>query len=252
VAPHLDYPRGRPCYTIAYATLRNREPPDRVVILGTNHFGRSTSVVATANRFSSPLGVIETDAAFLKRLEVRCGDLRTFELDHAREHSIELQLGWLQHLFSESPFRIVPLLCPDPCGPSGTAPIDGHGVDLRDFAIALREAIAEDPQDTLLIAGADLSHVGPSFGDEQPLDDSFLEPVRRRDARALERLEENDPEAFLARVAEDGNATRICSAGCLYVLSMALPETVGRVLGYHQALDQDAQSCVTCAAAAFT
>jgi len=251
VAPHLDYPRGRPCYASAYSTLRDREPPARVVILGTNHFGRSASVVATSNRFATPLGTVDTDVAYLKRLEDRCGHLRNDELDHAREHSIELQVGWLQHLFGADKFKIVPVLCPDPCGPTGTAPADGNGVDLKDFAEALRDLVLDDPEATLIVAGADLSHVGAAFGDDRTLDDDFLGLIRQRDRQALDQLELNAPSAFLAQVAEEDNATRICSAGCLFTLAVALPGTTGTVLRYHQAVDQESQTCVTCAALAF-
>jgi len=201
IAPHLDYPRGRPCYAAAYATLRNRPPPKRVIILGTNHSGRSTSVVATGVDFSTPLGVTRVDKPFLEKLEERCGDLRTFELDHAREHSIELQVAWLQHVFGADSFIIVPLLCPDPCGPTGTAPLDGRGVDLREFAMTLGELVRSGADETLIVAGADLSHIGAAFGDDRPLDDAFLDEVRRRDRRALDRLQAGEVDTFLQCVA---------------------------------------------------
>ena len=44
LAPHLDYARGRVCYGTAYLPLINWPTPGRVVILGTNHYGRSSSV----------------------------------------------------------------------------------------------------------------------------------------------------------------------------------------------------------------
>ncbi len=252
VVPHLDYPRGRPCYVAAYGILRERPTPDRVVILGTNHFGRSTSVVATANDFVTPLGKTRTDAALLERLEVQCSGLRACELDHLREHSIELQVIWLQHLFGPDSFEMVPVLCPDPCGQTGTVSYEESGIDLRDFALALGELIRDDGRDTLIVAGADFSHVGPAFGDERPLDDVFLEEVRQRDKRALDKLAVNDPTAFLRCVAEEENVTRICSAGCVFALSIMLPQATGTVLQYHQAVDQASQTCVTCAAVAFT
>lgn len=252
VAPHLDYPRGKACYAAAYATLRNRSTPDRVVILGTNHFGRSTSVVATTSDFATPLGTTHTDVAFLELLEERCGNLRTYELDHLPEHSVELQLAWLQHFFGAGSFEMVPFLCPDPCGPTGTAPSDGNGVDLREFALALGELIRDDRRDTMVIAGADLSHVGAAFGDKRTLDESFLDEVRRHDRRVLEHVSTPDPGCLLRCIAEQNNHTRICSAGCIFVLMTALPDAVAAVLGYHQAADQSSQTCVTCAAVAFT
>ncbi len=252
VAPHLDYRRGKPCYSAAYATLRHRSAPNRVVILGTNHLGRSLSVVGTASDFATPLGTTRCDTAFLEHLEKRCGDLRKSELDHLKEHSIELQLLWLQHLFGADAFEIVPFLCPDPCGPTGTVPRDGEGVDLRDFALALGELIADGDEDTLVIAGADLSHVGAAFGDEGTLDNDVLEEVRQHDQRALDRLETSGPSAFVEVLVETDNRTNVCSAGCIYALGTALPEASVTRLRYHQAVDQSSQTCVTCAALAFT
>lgn len=252
VAPHLDYSRGRPCYAAAYATLRQREVPDCVVIFGTNHFGRSTSVVATACDFSTPLGTTRTDTELLGRLEVQCGNLRTHELDHLREHSIELQVAWLQYLFGADSFKIVPLLCPDPCIPPELGLSDRPRLDLMNLANALAGLIREDDRDVLLVAGADLSHIGAGFGDQQGLDDALLERARQRDTRALSKLEVNDPSAFLCAVADEDNATRVCSAGCIFALATALPNTTGSVLRYHQAVDRESQICVTCAAVAFT
>ncbi len=252
VAPHLDYARGGPCFAAAYATLRERDAPDCVVILGTNHFGRSTSVVATASDFSTPLGTTRTDMELLGRLEAECGNLRTHELDHLREHSIELQVAWLQYLFGADSLKIVPLLCPDPCVPAELGLSDRPKLDLSNLAQALTRLIREDQRDVLLVAGADLSHIGTGFGDHQGLDDALLERARQRDTRALSKLEVNDPTAFLNAVADENNATRVCSAGCIFALATALPQTTGSVLRYHQAVDQESQICVTCAAVAFT
>ena len=252
IAPHLDYPRGRPCYAKAYATLRNRPAPERVVILGTNHFSRSAGVVATKSHFVTPLGVTRTEGSFIEQLEARCGDLRAYELDHAREHSIELQVAWLQHLFGPDEFLMVPFLCPDPWGPRDAAPGNDLGVNLRDFAGALRESVADSPGDTLIVAGADLSHVGPEFGDERPLDDLFLKETAEIDERALAQLVANGPDGWLRSIGVEDNPTRICSAGCVFALATALPHASAMVLEYHQAVDPESQQGVTCAAVAFT
>lgn len=252
VAPHLDYPRGAPCYASAYGSLVGRCVPDRVVVLGTNHFGRSTGAVATSLDFSTPLGTTPNDVEFLDRLEANCGNLRTFELDHAKEHSIELQVAWLQHLFGADRFKLVPILCSDPCGPTGTASYDGQGVDLLTLADALRDLIECNGDDTLIVAGADLSHVGGAFGDDRVLDEDFLGEVRQRDQSTLDHYTSNGPERFRQAVAEGDNPTRVCSAGCMFVLATALSDAKASLLDYHQAVDQPSQTCVTCAAVAFS
>jgi AmmeMemoRadiSam system protein B len=257
VAPHLDYPRGRPCYAESYGLLRSRmaaAAPRRFVILGTNHFGRSRHVTATDKDFDTPLGRAVTDRAFLSRLADRLGaDLCDGDADHLREHSVELQVRFLQHLLGGADAAYVPVLCPDPCGPTGVRPADGVGPDLDAFSDALRELIAEDPVETVVVAGADLAHVGQEFGDEELLDDGRLGEVRRQDAELLAAIAAGRPADMVEHLRTDDNARRVCSAGCLYVLTRT---AVGagaepRLLGYHQAVNHDTQTAVTCAAAAF-
>lgn len=253
VVPHLDFPRGLPCYGDGYAPLYDqREPPLRVVVLGTNHFGRSRSVVATDRDFETPWGVVPTDRDFLYRLEAECGGtLRPYELDHLHEHSVELQTVWLHHLFG-SRAQVVPFLCPDPSGPRGTRPGDPGAVDLREFALALGEQIRRDSTPTLLVASADLSHVGRYFGDELDLDESFLAAVGELDEAGLRLIDRNDPEGYREHMARTENPTRVCSIGCLYALMVALgPEAEPRRLRYHQAATPEIDNCVTCAAYAF-
>lgn len=253
IVPHLDYARGLPCYGSAYATLATQGPPARFVVLGTNHFGvgNSGTVVATGQDFATPLGTTRTDQPFLEKLEQGCGELRRFEYDHAGEHSVELQVCWLQHLFGAAEFTIVPLLCSDPCGPTGTAPRNGQGVDLAEFARVLGQTIADDDQPTIVIAGADFSHVGMFFGDQRKVDEAFLAEVRARDQAILLQIEAGDAAAFRDCVARHQNPTRVCSAGCVFTLLTALAGARGTVLRYHQAVTASVQNCVTCAAVVF-
>ncbi len=253
IAPHLDYRRGWDCYARAYGLLRGRRDIRRVVILGTNHFGLAAAVVATDKDFATPLGTTPTDRAFLGELSRRCGtDLCEYEFDHAREHSVELQVHALQHLLGPDSFSIVPIICPDVCGPTGTRPITGEGTDLREFARHLRDLLRETDVSTIVVAGADLSHIGRRFGDNCDLDDEFLDGVARCDRRALDLIRAARPEEFRELLAANGNSTRVCSAGCIYALLTALPDAHPTVLHYHQAVDRDAETCVTCAAVALT
>lgn len=250
IAPHLDYARGAPCYREAYAALAQAPPADRYVILGANHFGSSSCVVATAKDFLTPLGRVPTDSEFIRELESALGQtLREHELDHANEHSVELQVQMLQAALGGRPFSIVPALCPDPCGESGTRPHDGCGPDLGDFADALRDVLARDGRRTVLIAGADLSHVGQRFGEETPTTPEFLKRVEASDTALLGLLERREDEAFIKLIADDENTTRICSAGCVYTLLRALPGEPCRVLRYHQAVNMEMETHVTCFAA---
>jgi AmmeMemoRadiSam system protein B len=250
IAPHLDYARGAPCYREAYAALAAGGLAERYVILGTNHFGRSAAAVATSRNFRTPLGDVPTDTAFIHAVEQRIGQaLCGGEFDHAREHSVELQVHLLQALHADRPFSIVPILCPDPSGTTGTRPAGGTGPDLEDLCAALAAEVAQSPLRTVLIAGADLSHVGRRFGDRSAATPASLEAVQRADSALLSRLAQRDDADFVSAVRATANATRICSVGCIYALLRALPDRNCRVLHYHQAQDWETDTHVTCCAA---
>lgn len=252
IAPHLDYARGAPCYAAAYAALRASGPADRYVILGTNHAGSGRGVVATRKDFETPLGRVTTDGAFVDALEQRlnvalCED----EFDHDGEHSIELQVHLLQVLQGDRPFSIVPLLCPDPSVTYADDPEGARGPAWLGAAGEAVGAVARASSGrTVIIAGADLSHVGQRFGDEQVSTPAFLADIERRDRSLLELVAAGRADEFVAQVAREDNCTRICSVGSIYALLRALPDAECRVLQYHQAVDYDAETHVTCAAAA--
>lgn len=251
IAPHLDYARGRPCYAAAYAQIARGPAPRRIVFLGTNHSPRTSVPVATGRDYTTPLGRTRTDVTFIERIERRCGHLRRCEFDHVREHSVELQLIWCQHLFGADRFEAVPVICPDPDTPADAFPFAPETGTVTNFAEALRDVLGQDGRETLVIAAADLSHVGPAFGDEQPLHEAYLADIRDRDRIALDHVGANDPDAFLQHFKSTENPTKVCSVGCIYSLMKALPAARATVLRYHQAVTQEAHTGVTCTAAVF-
>jgi AmmeMemoRadiSam system protein B len=246
VAPHLDYERGQQCYRAAYGALRAAGPADRYVILGTNHYGRSTGVVATGKDFLTPFGRVETDRRYLSALNDRLPfDLFEYEYDHLREHSVELQVHLLQAMFPDHPFSIVPILCTDPMCRDEEAEPCTH---LDQLAGALRETLANDEQRTIVIAGADLSHVGQRFGTPQPSCPELLEAVRVSDEQYLDRLTQRDELVVTDEIRANGNPTQICSTACIYVLAQSLPDLACELLSYDQAVDYENETHVTCAA----
>ena len=251
IAPHLDYERGAPCYADAYATLAAAAPAERYVILGTNHAGLSDCVVATSKDFVTPLGRAPVDTDFLAALETRLGaSLREHEEDHLHEHSIELQVHFLQVLAGPRPFQIVPVLCRGVDAPECETDSNGQFAQLRRFARVLGELMAGDRRRTILVAGADLSHVGQRFGDSEPTTPAFLQSIGQSDRALLSLLGQRNEAEFVAQLSANGNPTRICSTACIYAALQALPDQPCRILAYHQAVNLEAETHVTCTAAA--
>lgn len=255
VAPHIDYPRGWINYAAAYGRLRVADRPDRVIILGTNHFGESTGVAACDKGWSTPLGDCDVDQDVARGLRARLGDkLFVHRYDHEHEHSIELQIPWIQHAFGADEHGKFPhvfgALIHDPSVNSGES-YDGQGVGLQAFCDALREVIAGLPGRTLVVSSADLSHAGPAFGDQQTLagdEGPALEArtkVFNHDREMLELLVQKKPAELIAAMAWMQNPTRWCSLGNLAAAMMVTqPENV-RLLNYSAAMDEGGNTMVS-------
>lgn len=258
VAPHIDYPRGWMNYAKVWGRLRVTDRPDRVVILGTNHFGMGTGVVGCDKGYSTPLGESPVDADVVAGLRQRLGDpLFTHRYDHEREHSIELQVAWLQHCLGKgedgSFCKVFGALVHDPAVNNGES-YDGNGVSLPAFVGAMREVLAELPGKTLVVSSADLSHVGPMFGDQQPLMGEGTEPEQFRnrvasgDREFLAMLEANKPDDLVAAMAWQGNPTRWCSVGNLVATMGITGAEEVELLNYAGAMDPQGMGLVTHAA----
>jgi hypothetical protein len=104
----------------------------------------------------------------------------------------------------------------------------------------------------MVIAGADLAHVGPRFGDPAPLDARARGALRQRDHRSIGRAIDLDAPGFFADVAEDLDTRRVCGLGPIYTLLRALPaEASGDVLSYAQCVDPEEGSIVSHASLGF-
>ncbi len=259
VVPHLDYPRGWINYANVWGRLRVADRPDRVVILGTNHFGEATGVCGCDKGFTTAFGVAALDKDLAAALRRRLGDaIFAQRFDHEREHSIELQVPWMQHVFGKNDTgdypRVFGALVHDPAVKNGES-YDGAGISLQAFVDALRASLSELPGKTLIVSSADLSHVGPAFGDPKPLggDDEEAAAARNKvfqhDHDMLKHVADNKPWDLVASMAWQQNPTRWCSTGNLVATLLAAQPTQVRLLNYSAAMDQQGMTMVSSCAA---
>lgn len=271
VAPHLDYGRGWMNYGAAWGRLRVVDRPDRVIILGTNHFGEATGVCGCDKGYTTPFGTSEVDQGVVDGLKKNLGPdlaakLFANRFDHEREHSIELQIAWIQHVLGKDDAgqfcKVFGALVHDPSVNSGES-YDGNGVALDPFVDALRKTIADLPGRTLVVASADLSHVGPMFGDKQPLHiegdeegakkaEAFRNQVFQHDREMLGHVVQNQPDNLLTAMAWQQNPTRWCSTGNLIATLKLVSPTKVDILNYAAALDPQSSSMVSSVAMAMT
>jgi len=259
VAPHIDYPRGWLNYGSVWGRLRIVDRPDRVVVLGTNHFGESTGVCGCDKGYESPLGICEVDAELVAKLRANLGEADAQKLfanryDHEREHSIELQIPWIQHCLGageDGKFcKVFGALIHDPTVINGES-YDGKGVSLTAFIDALKATLAQLPGRTLVVASADLSHVGPAFGDQQSLagDEGeaaqFRNKVFQHDREMVELIVNRKPDELVAAMCWQQNPTRWCSIGNLVaVLKVVEPQAV-EMFNFAAAMDEQGTMMVS-------
>lgn len=236
IAPHIDFHRGGPAYAWAYRELAERSGADVFVIFGTCHAGMAHPFALTRKDYASPLGDVPVDRDFVDALARRARqDCFGSELAHRVEHSIELQAVFLRYLFADGrDIRIVPVLASfaHEAMHQGQRPDDDARVPR--FLEALAETIAASGQRVALIAGADLAHVGPRFGDAEPVGAPELERIEREDGAMLESVAAGDPQAFFESVAGDGDRRRICGYSPIYALLRSLGGASGSVKRYGQ------------------
>ena len=252
VAPHIDPRRGGACYAWSYGELARGAAARTFVVLGISHAPTRHRFVLTAKDFATPLGLMRTDRDFVSRLAARLEtDFFDDELAHRGEHSIEFQILFLQRLLErvrpDGPVpRLVPILC------SSLPPEPEADAEVRAFLPALKELVDERGEEACLIAAVDLSHVGKRFGQDVRMTDALLKGLERNDRGLLERVEERDAEGFHRRIVAQQDGTNVCGVPALYALLRLLgPGPRGRLLRYDQAVDREAHSVVSFAAAVF-
>jgi len=251
VAPHIDFHRGGSTYAWAYREILERSDADLYVVLGTCHAGMPDPFAVTLKPYDTPLGAVPVDRDFYDAPNRRAGqDLLASEPAHRSEHSIEFQAVMLQHIVGRRrPFAILPVLASylhESLWRGGDPEAD---LRVPRFVDALRDTMAASSKRVCLVAGVDLAHVGPRFGDREPNSAASLAQVERDDRAMLESVVGVDPRGFYAGVAADHDARRICGLSPIYTLLRLLPETQGRLVRYTQW--PDPQGAVTFCAVAF-
>ncbi|MFQ5417241.1 MAG: AmmeMemoRadiSam system protein B [Myxococcota bacterium] len=141
IVPHAGYRYSGPVAASAFASLRPLRPAvERVVLLGPSHHAPLRGLAATeALAFATPLGRVDVDQDTLQRA-LALPQVHVLESAHALEHSLEVQLPFLQQVLGT--FLLVPLTVGDAS--------DGEVAEVIDALWGGDE--------TLIVVSSDLSH----------------------------------------------------------------------------------------------
>ena len=191
VVPHAGFEFSGPIAARAYAAIAREVRPEAVLVLGVDHYGGGGAFAVSGIPWETPLGTVPVDRGLVGRLEG--GTIVRDELAHAREHSIEVQLPFLQTILPGVPMAALGVrFAPYPV--------------LR--AVAARVAEAVRGRDILVLASTDFTHQEPPV------------TARRLDALALAQIERFDPSGLYETVV--GNEISMCGIAPTTVLLEAL------------------------------
>ncbi len=191
VSPHAGYEYSGKTAALAIGSLK---PGKKFIILGPNHtgFGGEFSMMSKG-KWKTPLGDCEIDSNLAKELK-SCKVLEDDAFAHEREHSIEVQLPFLQHIFKK--FQFVPI----------TIMGMGYSEDFLKRCEALGKTIAKVMKDKEIrvIASSDFSHYVSA------------EEAKEKDNKAMEKIKKLDTAGFFETLRET-NAS-VCGYAPIVVL----------------------------------
>jgi AmmeMemoRadiSam system protein B len=175
ISPHAGYIYSG---AVAGAVISRVKFKDSFIIMGPNHTGMGKPFsIMTEGSWQTPLGEVEVDSELGKKILAYSHHLEEDETAHLHEHSIEVQLPFLQY-FSPG-FKIVPIVF---------AP--AHPAIYKEIGKAIAGAIKELGRGAVIIASSDMTHYEPQAWAE------------KKDSQAIEAVLALDEDRLLKRVDE--------------------------------------------------
>jgi AmmeMemoRadiSam system protein B len=178
VVPHAGYEYSGPVAAHSYYRLALSGPRQSVIILGPNHSGYGSGVsINNSGEWSTPLGEVRVDDEMANRIVRTSGLIDVEDDSHRSEHSIEVQLPFLQFIYP-CRFRFVPIcmMLQDP-------------ETSKDVGEAVAEAV--QGKRAIVLASSDWTHYEPQ------------EKAVAKDKLALQAVVDMEPALFQSTIEEE-------------------------------------------------
>ena len=206
VVPHAGYVYSG---SVAGTVFASVHLPNRIILLGPNHSGRgATLALAPLGLWRTPLGSVAIDSEINRHLLAECPGLQDDSAAHLREHSLEVQIPFIQVLQPGFHFSAICVRTDD----YATLEALGHG---------MARAIQSLNERVLLISSSDMTHY------------EAAEDAARQDRFAIDRMLEVDPEGLYRVVMEkDISMCGFAPTVAVLVACRDLGSAQGRLIRY--------------------
>jgi MEMO1 family protein len=206
ICPHAGYEYSGAVAANAFFQLAADGKPDVVVVLGPNHTGLGSGLsIMNEGAWQTPLGEVEIDGLVADEIIRETSILDVDEAAHKREHSIEVQLPFLQYLYSCA-FKFVPICF-----------LMQDLESAREVGKALAETLVD--RNAVVVASSDFTHY------------ESQKSVDSKDKAALKAVEELDEKRFYEILeAQNVSACGYAPIAALLTYSKALGATKAEIL----------------------
>ena len=223
IVPHSNLDLSGPCAAWAYEAMAKLYLPDLLIILAPEHsasIGNPFSVLC--KDFLTPLGLVKTCKDFIELLKKKCSfDILVNNLAHLKEHSIEIQLPFLQYIYRENldRLKIVPILCAaKPRNPELKSVFD---IQQKEFICTLKELITDTHKNVCLIATGDLMHSNNW---------NLTQQFHQKNKEMMSLLKQADAESFKLGLSSGGYKS--CGKTSFYPFLKLLVSPKVRIMNY--------------------
>jgi MEMO1 family protein len=211
ISPHAGYIYSGACAGKVFSQV---EVPEDVIVLAPNHRGIGADVaVWDEGSWLTPLGEVKVNTELARLIKTECSLVESDESAHKSEHSLEVQLPFLQ--FLKPGFRLVPLcllrMSFDNC---------------EDLGKAIAKALKEYGKPALIVASSDMSHY------------ISAQAAKKQDNLALEQVLKLNPTGLYHAVYEhDITMCGFIPASVMLVVAKALGAKEAEVIDYRNSGD---------------
>ncbi len=180
ICPHAGFMFSGPCAAHAYKKIAESPKPDTFVIIGLSHEGMGSCI--SLQDWETPLGIAKNDIQLSKAISLK--GIPSDEDAHSHEHSIEVQIPFLQ--FACKNPKIVPIIA-------------GEGMPPEKIGSAVAAAAKELGRKIIIIASSDFTHYGPAYG-YAPFGKDAREKMEKLDMGAVQKITALDSKGFISYV----------------------------------------------------
>ena len=222
IVPHAGYIYSGPIAAHGYHHLATHGFADTFIILGPNHTGTGSGVsLMTHGSWETPLGTIPINTELATQLHT--GIIDTDTTAHIYEHSLEVQLPFLQHIAHQhqTTFDIIPIcmMMQD----IDTAQEIGH---------LLAQTIQQTKKTIVMIASTDFTHAGFNYHTMPPENQRVDEYATSQDKKALQPILNLQPEKLIQTVHT--NNISMCGYGPVAAVLTAAKHLNARSVKLHK------------------